>query len=77
MLAPSRADHRCDVARNAMRAVIRRSTAITQTESTALFKAREPFVASLAADAVAGAQFAHGVQVQPVIANESLTLLHR
>jgi hypothetical protein len=77
MLPPRRADHRRDVPRHALGAVMWGSAAIMQTEATAFVKAREPFVARLAANAVPTAQFGHGVQFQPVIANESLTLLHR
>jgi len=50
---------------------------IVKAEAAALLEAPEPFVAGLAADAGAGAEFGHGVHVQPVIANESLTLFHR
>src|SRR5262249_62398386 len=76
MLPPRGADHRRDIPRDAMRAVMRNPAAITQTEPTALLKAREPFVTGLAADAVAGAQLGHGVQTQAASPNEALTLFH-
>ena len=77
VLPARRTDHRGDVSRDAMRAVMRCAAAIVKAEATALAETTEPFVAGLAADAVVGAEFGHGVQVQPVIANESLTLFHR
>jgi hypothetical protein len=76
MLPPRRTDHRGDVPRDTVGAVMRRPAAITQAAAPAFIVAGEPFVAGLAADAVAGAQFGHGIQVQPVITNEPLTLFH-
>jgi hypothetical protein len=76
MLPARRTDHRRDVTRNAMGTVMRGPAAISQPTATALVESRQPFVASLAADAVAGAEFHHGVQVQPVIPNEALSLVH-
>src|SRR5919109_322994 len=53
MLATHGTDHRGDVSSDTVGAVMRRPTPITQSEATALAEAREPFVARLAADAVA------------------------
>jgi hypothetical protein len=68
--------HRRQLVRDSMGTVMRRAAAIPQPTAPALVEARQPFVARLAADAVTRAQFHHGVQVQPVIPNESLSLLH-
>jgi hypothetical protein len=76
MLPAGRTDYRRDAAPDPMRAVMRGPTAIPQPKATALVEARQPFVAGLAADPVAGAEFHHGVQVQPVIAHEPLSLVH-
>src|SRR5262245_39427364 len=76
MLPARRADQYRDLPAYAMGTVVGRPAAITQGEPAALFEAREPFVAGLAADAVTRAEFGHGLQVQPAITNEPLSLLH-
>jgi hypothetical protein len=76
-MVPARCtNHRRDVSRDAVPAAMRCPAAVGQGGAAPRLEAREPFVAGVAADAVPGAEFSHGVQVQPVITNESLTLFH-
>ena len=76
MLAARRTNHRADGAGDPVGAVPRGPATIPQPQPPAFVKAREPLVARLAADPVPGAEFGHRVQLEAVIANESLTLLH-
>ena len=76
MLPARRTDRGRDVGRNAMGAVTRRPAAIAQAETTALVEARNPFVAGLATDAVTRTQLRHRIQLQAVIVDESLSLVH-
>jgi hypothetical protein len=76
MLPARGADHGRDVRRDAVGALMRGATAIAQTLAAVLIEAIEPFVAGLAADAVPRAEFDHRIQVQPVILDEALSLVH-
>ena len=76
MLPPGRVDHRCHLLGDAVRALVRRAAPIPEALPAGVLEAREPLVAGLATDAVPGAELEHGVQVQPVIANEPFTLFH-
>ncbi len=60
-----------------VRAGMRRSTPVVQGRASAGVVARQPFVARLATDGVAGAELGHVVQPESVIVNEAFALFHR
>jgi hypothetical protein len=76
MLATGGADHGGDISRDPVRALVRGPAPILQSLAPGVVEAREPLVARLPTDVVAGAQLGHRVQRHSVIANESLSLLH-
>jgi hypothetical protein len=76
MLPPRRTDYGRDLSRDTVRTLMGRPAAIAQAGPSGFIEAGEPFVAGLATDAEPRAQFRPGVQIQPVIANEPLTLFH-
>ena len=61
---------------DAMGTLMRRAAPIAEGVSAAFVKPPEPFVAGLAADAVALAQVRHRVERQLLIPNESFSLFH-
>jgi hypothetical protein len=76
MLAARRADHRRDGRGDAVRALMGRAAAIAQPLASVLLEAVEPLVAGLAADAVPRAKLDHRIEIQPVILDEALSLVH-
>jgi len=76
MLPARGADHSRDVRRDAVRALMRRAAAIAQALAVGRLEPVEPLVAGLAADAVPRAELDHRIEVQPVIFDEALSLVH-
>jgi hypothetical protein len=60
-----------------VRAPPRRPAAIAESFTPALIESVQPLVARFPTNAVPRTQFGHGVQGQPVIANEAFSLFHR
>jgi hypothetical protein len=76
MLAARRADHGRHRRRDAVRAPVRRTAAIAQALAARFLEAVEPLVAGLAADAVPRAELDHRIEVQAVVTDEALSLVH-
>jgi hypothetical protein len=76
MCPPGGTDQLGYIRRYPMGAVVRSPAPVTETGATALVETFEPFVAGLATDAVACAEFSHGVQIAPMIGDEAFTLFH-
>jgi len=55
---------------------MRRAAAIAQALAVGRLEPVEPLVAGLAADAVPRAELDHRIEVQPVIFDEALSLVH-
>ena len=70
------ADQRRHLVGYLVRTPPRRPAAIAESVASAPIESVQPLVAGLPTDAVPRTQLGHRVQVQPVIANEALSLFH-
>jgi hypothetical protein len=77
MLTPKLADEVCELVLNAMWAVVRSSTPITEPPSSFLFIPRQPLVADPTTDTVPSTQLRHRESIAECIANEPYSLFHR
>jgi len=76
MLPARGADHGGDGRGDAVGALMRRAAPIVQALAAGRLEAVEPLVAGLAADAVPRAKLDHRIEIQPVILDEALSLVH-
>jgi hypothetical protein len=76
MLAAGRADHGRDIRRDTVWAPVRRAAASAQPLAALFLEPVEPLLAGLAADAVSRAELDHCIEVQAVITDEALSLVH-
>jgi hypothetical protein len=77
MLTPELAYEVCELMINAMCAVVRSSTPITESPSSFLFIPRQPLVADPTTDAVPSTQLRHREAIAECIVDEPYSLFHR